>query len=168
MPYSTLAFLLKSAASRTTKTPSPKKQYKSLKRNSYAKNQVEALLPRRLAVATARLNARLCNQGLSSRELWTQRNQFSNEQIPLSDFQHIMEKHRDRQTNHPFSEQAKGGRSPSPSTTILQVGNLVYVKADRDKSRALDRYIIVSIDGEWCFIKKFSGSQLRLHPTKSN
>ena len=118
-----------------------------------------------LAVATARLKARLRNQGLYSRELWTQRNQFSNEQIPLSDLQHIMEKHRDRQTNHPFSEQAKGGRSPSPSTPPppppLQVGNLVYVKADRDKSRARDRYIIMSINGEWCFIKKFSGSQLR-------
>ena len=114
-----------------------------------------------LVVATARLNARLRNQGLSSRELWTQRNQFSNEQIPLSDLQHIMEKHTDRQTNHPFSEQAKGGRSPTPSTTPLQVGNLVYVKADRDKSRVRDRYIIVSIDGEWCFIKTFSGSQLR-------
>ena len=113
-----------------------------------------------LAVATGRLNARLSNQGLSSRELWTQRNQFSNEQIPLSDLQHIIEKHRDRQTNHPFSEQAKGGCSPSPSTNPLQVGNLIYVKADRDKSRARDRYIIVSIDGEWCFIKKFSGSQL--------
>ena len=37
----------------------------------------------------------------------------------------------------------------------------MYVKSDRDKSCARDRYIIVSIDGEWCFIKKFSGSQLR-------
>ena len=45
--------------------------------------------------------------------------------------------------------------------TPLQVGDLVYVKSDRDKSRTRDRYIIVSIDGEWCFIKKFSGSQLR-------
>ena len=35
------------------------------------------------------------------------------------------------------------------------------MKSDRDKSNARDRDIIVSIDGEWCFIKKFSGSQLR-------
>jgi len=32
-----------------------------------------------LAIATARLNSRLRSQGLSSRELWTQRNRFSNE-----------------------------------------------------------------------------------------
>lgn len=47
---------------------------------------------------------------------------------------------------------------PPPPPPRLQVGDFVYVKSDRDKSRARDRYIIVSIDGEWCFIKKFSGS----------
>ena len=112
-----------------------------------------------LAIATARLNSRLRSQGLSSRELWTQRNQFSNEQIPVNDLQHIVAKHQARQTNHPFSEAAKGGCRPH--TPPLQVGDLVYVKSDRDKSRARDRYIIVSIDREWCFIKKFAGSQLR-------
>ena len=45
-----------------------------------------------LAVATARLNSRIRSQGLSSRELWTQRNQFTNEQIPLSDHQQILVK----------------------------------------------------------------------------
>ena len=114
-----------------------------------------------LAIATARLNSRLRSQGLSSRELWTQRNQFSNEQIPVNDLQHIIAKHQARQDNHPFSEAAKGGSRPQAPIPPLQVGDLVYVKSDRDKSRARDRYIIVSIDGEWCFIKKFSGSQLR-------
>lgn len=43
-----------------------------------------------LATATARLNSRLCRQGLSFRELWTQCNQFTNEQIPLnSQSQHL-------------------------------------------------------------------------------
>ena len=114
-----------------------------------------------LAIATARLNSRLRSQGLSSRELWTQRNQFSNEQIPINDLQHILAKQKARQTNHPFSEAAKGGSRPQAPVPPLQVGDLVYVKSDRDKSRARDRYLIVSIDGEWCFIKKFSGSQLR-------
>ena len=114
-----------------------------------------------LAIATARLNSRLRSQGLSSRELWTQRNQFSNEQIPINDLQHILAKQTARQANHPFSEAAKGGYQPQAPVPPLQVGDLVYVKSDRDKSCACDRYIIVSIDGEWCFIKKFSGSQLR-------
>ena len=42
----------------------------------------------------------------------------------------------------------------------VDVGDLVYLYSDRDKSRARSRYLVVSIDGEWCFIKKFSGNQL--------
>lgn len=38
-----------------------------------------------IAVATARLNTRLRKQGLSSREIWTQRNQFTHEQLPIID-----------------------------------------------------------------------------------
>ncbi|CAH3128288.1 unnamed protein product, partial [Porites lobata] len=37
----------------------------------------------------------------------------------------------------------------------------VTIDVGRDKSRARDRYIVVSIDFPWCFVKKFSGSQLR-------
>ena len=59
-----------------------------------------------LAIVTARLNSRLRSQGLFSRELWTQRNQFSNEQIPINDLQHILAKQKARQANHPFSESA--------------------------------------------------------------
>ena len=40
-----------------------------------------------LAIATVRLNSRLRFSGLSSRELWTQRNQFTHEQLPLSALQ---------------------------------------------------------------------------------
>ena len=46
-----------------------------------------------LSLATARLNSRLRLTGLSSRELWTQRNQFTHEQLPLSDYQLILDKH---------------------------------------------------------------------------
>ena len=115
-----------------------------------------------LTLATAWLNSRPGSQGLSSLELWTQRNQFSNEQIPINDLQHILAKQEARKANHPFSKAAKGGYRPQAPVPPLQVGYLVYVKSDRDKSRARNRYIVVSIDGEWCFIKKFSGSQLRV------
>ncbi|CAG2253296.1 unnamed protein product [Mytilus edulis] len=63
-----------------------------------------------LVIATTRLNSRLRQRGLSSRELWTQRSQFTHEQ---------------------------------------------------SKTQSRDRYLVVARDGEWCFIKKFSGNQLR-------
>ena len=41
------------------------------------------------------------------------------------------------------------------------MGDLVYITTDQTKSRRHDRYIVVSEDGDWCNIRKFSGSQLR-------
>ena len=37
-----------------------------------------------LSVTTATLNSRICSCGLSAREIWTQNDQFSNIQIPLT------------------------------------------------------------------------------------
>ena len=99
--------------------------------------------------------------GLSSRALWTQRNQFTHEQLPLSDYDLILGKHEQRSTNHAPSEKSKNPRGLVPNTPSLQVGDIVYLISDKDKSRARDRYIVVSIDFPWCFVKKFSGSQLR-------
>ena len=52
---------------------------------------------------------------------------------------------------------------PSPS---LNVGDLVYLFSDKDKSRAYSRYLIVTVDGEWCYIKKITGNQLRANSFK--
>ena len=114
-----------------------------------------------LALATARLNSRLRLPGLSSRELWTQRNQFTHEQLPLSDYNFILGKHAQRSTNHAFSEKSKNPHGLVPNTPSLHVGDIVYLISDKDKSRARDRYLVVCIDLPWCFVKKFRGSQLR-------
>ena len=114
-----------------------------------------------LALATARLNSRLRFLGLSSLELWTQRNQFTHEQLPLSDYQLILDRHKHRSTNHAYSEKSKNPRGLIANTPPLQVGDIVYLFSDKDKSRTRDRYVVVSIDTPWCFVKKFRGSQLR-------
>ena len=114
-----------------------------------------------LALATARLNSRLRHQGLSSREVWTQRSQFTNDQLPILDYNIILAKHKQRTVNHNYSAQSKNHTGLAPQTPPLQVGDIVYLYSDRDKNRARDRYIVVIIDGTWCFIKKFTGSQLR-------
>ena len=43
--------------------------------------------------ATARLNSRIRNRGLSARELLFQRDQFTHDQIPLSDLDMILKQH---------------------------------------------------------------------------
>ena len=42
-----------------------------------------------LIIAVARLNSRIRYSGLSARELWTQRSQFTHEQLPISDRENI-------------------------------------------------------------------------------
>jgi hypothetical protein len=118
------------------------------------------LTPVQLSICVSRLNSRIRNQGLSSREIWTQRDQFTSEQIPLNDHDIVINQHRMRQDNHRYSEKSKCPKSPR-STMQIQVGDLVHLYSDKHKLRARDRYLVVSIDGDWCFIKKFAGNQLR-------
>ena len=113
-----------------------------------------------LAVATARLNTRLRKQGLSSREIWTQRNQFTHEQLPIVDMNIIRAQHEARESNHCFSEISKCKRPGRPIQDIA-VGDLVYLYSDKSKTQSRSRYLVVSLEGEWCFVKKFTGNQLR-------
>lgn len=114
-----------------------------------------------LAVATATLNSRLRACGLSSREMWTQRDQFTNAQIPLGDDSLLATQHQQRLQNHPFSERSKAPLSLTRSDPPIAIGDLVYLHTDRNKSRARDRYLVVSIEPPFCNIKKFIGTQLR-------
>ncbi|KAJ8383044.1 hypothetical protein SKAU_G00038220 [Synaphobranchus kaupii] len=119
-----------------------------------------AVTPLTLAVATAALNSRIRSRGLSSREMWTQRDQFSNVQVPLGDGDLVATQHRQRLANHPHSEHSKAPRAQRRPDPALGVGDLVYLHSDRNKSRARDRYLVVSVDPPFCNIRKFVGSQL--------
>lgn len=49
---------------------------------------------------------------------------------------------------------------------VPSIGDLVYLYSDRDKTKAHPRYIVVSKNDEWLYIKKFAGQQLRSHSYK--
>lgn len=114
-----------------------------------------------LAIAVARLNARLRRQGLSSRELWTQRSQFTGNQLSVADYNTILAKYQQRLNNHSSSEHAKNPRGLAPPEPQIKVGNLVYLVSDRNKLHARNRYLVTEINDPWCFVKKFSCCQLR-------
>ena len=124
------------------------------------------LTPLSLAIAIARLNTRIRNTGVSSREFWTQRNQYTHEQIPFSDQDILIKKYHIRSENHTPSEisKHKSGKFHKPSRVC--VGDLVYVISDKDKLRARNRYLVTSVDGQWCVVKKFVGNQLRANSYK--
>jgi hypothetical protein len=119
--------------------------------------------PLTLTTVIARINSRIRGRGLSSREMWSQRDQFTNAQLPISDRQLIMEQHQQREHNHPHSEKAKAphGKTTAGIGQIQEVGDLVYLHADRNKSCARDRYLVVSVEDKWCSLRKFTGAQLR-------
>ena len=104
--------------------------------------------------------------GLSARELLWQRNQFTNEQLPISDRDIITSKNQNRYENHSYSEKSKLGKYVIRNPPTLNIGDLVYLYSDRNKSQARHRYLIVGVDGEWCFVKKFTGNQLRANSYK--
>ena len=98
---------------------------------------------------------------LTSREMWTQRDQFSNQQLPLAD-DHLIDLQQEQHlSNHPHSECSKGPLRNRHPTPLIDVGDLVYPHSDRKRSPARDRYLVVAIDPPFCDIKKFIGSQLR-------
>ncbi len=114
-----------------------------------------------LAIATSRLNSRLRRDGLSARELWTERDQFTHDQLPVSDREIIVKQHLQRKTNHPHSQKSKNRTRTWIVPPTVNVGDLVYLATDRDKTQARSRYLVISVEDPWCYVKKFSGNQLR-------
>ena len=113
------------------------------------------------AVASANLNSRIRSRGLSSREMWYPRDQFSNRQLPVSEEDLISKQHDQRLINHPYSMNSKAPLALPRPTPSIEVGGLVYIQSDRHKSRARDRYLVTTVEGTFCNVRKFIGPQLR-------
>jgi len=115
-----------------------------------------------LALATANLNSRIRKCGLSARELWTQRDQVSGEQLPIKDREIILAQYYTRLQNHQSSSLSKSrGKHKDSSTASFQVGDLVYLIDDRVKTKSREKYMIVQMSGERCTVRKFTSSQFR-------
>ena len=117
--------------------------------------------PLALALAIRAVYSRIRTRGLSAREMWTQRDQFNNDQLPVDDREMILQQHSNRLQNHRHSEASKAPKAVSAPSSDIAVGDLVYLYVDRNKSAARNRYLVTSIEGNWCNIRKFVGSQLR-------
>ena len=70
-----------------------------------------------LAIATANLNSRIRDRGLSAREMWYKRDQFTNRQLPISDLNLIELQHSNRLHNHAASAKSKTPRAQPPTVS---------------------------------------------------
>ena len=113
-----------------------------------------------LALVTANANSRIRCDALVAREVWTQRDQLTGEQLPIVDRQLILSQNYSRQQNHAPSAKSKArGRTNLPSA-VVSVGDLVFLKGDRDKLKAREKYLVVSIREDLsCELRKFTSSQ---------
>ena len=118
-----------------------------------------------LALATANTNSRIRRDGLSAQEVWTQRDQLTGEQLPIVDRQLILSQNYSRQQNRAPSAKSKArGRTNLP-TVAVSVDDLVFLKGDRDKLKAREKYLVVGVREDLsCTLRKFSTSQFRSKP----
>ena len=139
------------------KNPVAEKAIKELQRELLSISPTGAQInPVSLSLAVANLNSRIRAPGLSAHELWTQRDQVTGDQLPIDDSKIIASQQYRRGMNHLSSEKSKAcGKLQNPTPNI-QVGSLVYTYSDHDKLAARQRYLVISIDGEWCKLKRFT------------
>ena len=113
-----------------------------------------------LAIATANTNSRVRRDGLSSRELWTQRDQVTGSQLPFNDETLRSSQSSSRERNHISSAKSKA-RGKGPNSPLISTGDLVYLVSERSKNQARDKYLVINIAGEHCTLRKFTRNQFR-------
>ena len=116
-----------------------------------------------LALAMANTNSCIGCDGLSVREVWTQRDQLTGEQLPIVDRQLILSENYSCQQNHTSSatKSKARGRTNLPSAAV-SVGDLVFLKGDRDKLKAHEKYLLVGIREDLSSeLRKFTTFQFR-------
>lgn len=106
-----------------------------------------------LSTAIARLHSHIRDGGLSAREMYTQSNQFTHEQLPMCDKDIIVQKQAQRDSNHISSALSKANSKGPGPIHVPSIGDIVYLYSDRDKTKARPRYIVVSKNDEWLYIK---------------
>ena len=115
-----------------------------------------------LALATANMNSRIRHHGLSAKEVWTQRDQVTGDQLALDDRQIILKQHCERSLNHGASALSKSKGKGSYTLPHIQVGDLVYIVSDGDKTKPREKYLVTELCSDnMCLVRKFTKSQFR-------
>ena len=114
-----------------------------------------------LSKAVQNLNCRLRWSGASAREIWTKRNQFTGEQLPIDDVLLMRTQEQLKKKSHiPSAIYKARGKHNSHIEPVCK-GDLIYINSDRSKLHARERYVVVEITNDECKVQKFTGSQLR-------
>ena len=117
-----------------------------------------------LAEAVSNMNNRIREPGLSAREIWLKRDQFTGCQLPVDDKILLENKYANRQKSHHASAKHQARGKTHPVFTDIHIGDLVYINSERDKTKPKDRYIVLEVSRNPPYdvkVQKFVGAQLR-------
>ena len=119
-----------------------------------------------LSKAVANINDRIRDSGLSSREIYTKRDQYTGKQLPVDDAKLISEKHENRIKSHIYSSKYASRGKSQPICQNIAIGDIVYINSDRIKTKPRDKYIVVKSSynhnrKNTVCLQKFVGNQLR-------
>jgi hypothetical protein len=126
---------------------------------------------RQLTFALQRLNSRIRLHGLSAYELMFRRSQYTASTIDNHDSDIISSQHSSRLSNHlpSFNSQQPKSAPRSRHTDYTPIeGSIIYLKNDKSKHMARERYIVTKMDGEWLTIQKllrgrFGSKRYKVH-----
>ena len=121
-----------------------------------------------LARAVSFLNDVVQHSGLSARKLLFSRDKTTGSNINLDDQKISDSPYQLRKSSHDSSAKYASRNGKPAAKPSLQVGDLVYVKSDRSKSKARDSYFVTALDNSShiASLQKFPMSNFRLHPIK--
>ena len=119
-----------------------------------------------LARATGFLNSVIRHTGRSAKELWLSRDQLSGSNIVLDDQDISKTQFANRQSSHLSSSKYSSRNGKPVSIPSLQIGDMVYVKSDRSKSKARDSFVVTHLDAtkQMAKIQKFPMAHFKHHP----
>ena len=111
-----------------------------------------------LQLALDSLNTRIRNRGVSAKEVLLQRDQYTNNGLPVDDVV-LSERQTDiRNRNHNASSRSKAHGEKFANSANAKVGDLVYIKNEKQKNRLRDRYIITHIEKDYADLQKLISS----------
>ena len=127
--------------------------------------------PVTLAYAVNTLNSRIRNRGLSAWEILFQRDQNTLDTLEISDAILSSEQKEFRLRNQDYSTRFKSKDGNTASACHAHPGDLVFLKADGDKYRARERYLVVSNTNDGFLIvqkinKSLRNVKYRVKPTE--
>ena len=96
-----------------------------------------------LAKATSIVNEKIRHQGLSAKEILFSRDQFTLENLNLSDEKLAEEKMRIREKENIYSAKSKASTPFKATSAQAQKGQLVFLKKDGNKLERRDLYLVI-------------------------